>query len=205
MGMVKGEAQRMATLLEAASRSDFSSILPFPAAKFTGAFEHQGVSVALVKPCGSAYCLASIPRAFDRILPVRREILLGVLHCDLVGFHTYDYARHFLSSCTRILGLPTMPNGAEFEGRYVHVGTYPIGIEPAQFIDGLARDAVKTRMRALERRFEGVKIIVGVDRLDYIKGIPQKLHALETFLQEHPEWVGKVSRMSARSVCQTPS
>lgn len=46
-----------------------------------------------------------------RILPVRKEILLGVLHCDLLGFHTYDYARHFLSSCARILGLPTMPNG----------------------------------------------------------------------------------------------
>lgn len=46
-----------------------------------------------------------------RILPVRKEILLGVLSCDLIGFHTYDYARHFLSSCTRILGLPTMPNG----------------------------------------------------------------------------------------------
>lgn len=135
---------------------------------------------------------ASTPRS---ILPVRREILLGILHCDLIGFHTYDYARHFLSSCTRILGLPTMPNGAEFEGRYVHVGTYPIGIEPLQFTDGLAREAVKTRIKALERRFEGVKIIVGVDRLDYIKGVPQKMHALETFLQEHPEWVGKVSRM----------
>lgn len=46
-----------------------------------------------------------------RILPVRKEILLGVLHCDLIGFHTYDYARHFLSSCSRILGLSTMPNG----------------------------------------------------------------------------------------------
>lgn len=46
-----------------------------------------------------------------RILPVRKEILLGVLHCDLLGFHTYDYARHFLSSCARILGLSTMPNG----------------------------------------------------------------------------------------------
>jgi hypothetical protein len=46
-----------------------------------------------------------------RILPVRKEILLGVLHCDLIGFHTYDYARHFLSSCARILGLSTMPNG----------------------------------------------------------------------------------------------
>ncbi len=128
-----------------------------------------------------------------RILPVRREILLGILHSDLIGFHTYDYARHFLSACTRILGLPTMPNGAEFEGRYVHVGAYPIGIEPSQFVDGLRKESVRERIRALERRFEGVKIIVGVDRLDYIKGVPQKLLGLETFLQEHPEWIGKVS------------
>ncbi|PWN22882.1 Alpha,alpha-trehalose-phosphate synthase [Microstroma glucosiphilum] len=127
-----------------------------------------------------------------RILPVRREILLGILHCDLIGFHTYDYARHFLSACTRILGVPTMPNGAEFEGRYVHVGTFPIGIEPATFHDGLRKDAVVQRLKVLERRFEGVKIIVGVDRLDYIKGVPQKLHALEQFLTDHPEWVGKV-------------
>ena len=66
---------------------------------------------------------------------MRREILLGVLYCDLIGFHTYDYARHFLSSCTRILALPTMPNGVEFEGRLAHVGTFPIGIEPASFIN----------------------------------------------------------------------
>lgn len=70
-----------------------------------------------------------------RILPVRREILLGILYSDLIGFHTYDYARHFLSSCTRILGLPTMPNGVEFEGRLAHVGTFPIGIDPDSFID----------------------------------------------------------------------
>jgi hypothetical protein len=69
------------------------------------------------------------------ILPVRREILLGVLYCDLIGFHTYDYARHFLSSCTRVLGLPTMPNGVEFEGRLAHVGTFPIGIDPGSFVD----------------------------------------------------------------------
>ncbi|CAO1619105.1 unnamed protein product [Jaminaea pallidilutea] len=127
-----------------------------------------------------------------RILPVRREILLGILHCDLIGFHTYDYARHFLSACTRILGIPTMPNGAEFEGRYVHVGTFPIGIEPATFVEGLNRETVQKRIKSLERRFEGVKIIVGVDRLDYIKGVPQKLYGLEQFLQDHPEWIGKV-------------
>nr|AWH66277.1 trehalose-6-phosphate synthase [Pleurotus tuoliensis] len=127
-----------------------------------------------------------------RILPVRREILLGVLYCDLIGFHTYDYARHFLSSCTRILGLPTMPNGVEFEGRLAHVGTFPIGIEPGSFIENLQKDSVKARIAQLEQRFGGVKVIVGVDRLDYIKGVPQKLHALELFLTQHPEWIGKV-------------
>jgi len=127
-----------------------------------------------------------------RILPVRREILLGILYCDLIGFHTYDYARHFLSSCTRILGLPTMPNGVEFEGRLAHVGTFPIGIEPGSFIENLKKESVKSRISQLERRFGGVKVIVGVDRLDYIKGVPQKLHALELFLTQHSEWIGKV-------------
>ncbi|PPQ77109.1 hypothetical protein CVT25_010803 [Psilocybe cyanescens] len=127
-----------------------------------------------------------------RILPVRREILLGILYCDLIGFHTYDYARHFLSSCTRILGLPTMPNGVEFEGRLAHVGTFPIGIEPSSFIDNLQKPSVINRIKQLEQRFGGVKVIVGVDRLDYIKGVPQKLHALELFLTQHPEWIGKV-------------
>ncbi|KAF8235788.1 glycosyltransferase family 20 protein, partial [Tricholoma matsutake] len=127
-----------------------------------------------------------------RILPVRREILLGILYCDLIGFHTYDYARHFLSSCTRILGLPTMPNGVEFEGRLAHVGTFPIGIEPSSFINNLKKESVQNRITQLEQRFGGVKVIVGVDRLDYIKGVPQKLHALELFLTQHPEWIGKV-------------
>ncbi|KAF9059413.1 glycosyltransferase family 20 protein [Rhodocollybia butyracea] len=127
-----------------------------------------------------------------RILPVRREILLGILYCDLIGFHTYDYARHFLSSCTRILGLPTMPNGVEFEGRMAHVGTFPIGIEPGSFVENLKKESVMARIAALDQRFHGMKVIVGVDRLDYIKGVPQKLHALELFLSQHPEWIGKV-------------
>nr|ODN88929.1 alpha,alpha-trehalose-phosphate synthase (UDP-forming) [Cryptococcus depauperatus CBS 7841] len=127
-----------------------------------------------------------------RILPVRREILLGVLQCDLIGFHTYDYARHFLSSCTRILGLETQPNGVEFEGRYCQVGTFPIGIDPHQFVDGIKKETIRKRLQQMEERFKGCKVIIGVDRLDYIKGIPQKLHALEVFLTQHPEWIGKV-------------
>ncbi|KAH0558872.1 hypothetical protein GP486_004497 [Trichoglossum hirsutum] len=119
-----------------------------------------------------------------RILPVRNEILLGVLHCDLLGFHTYDYVRHFLSSCSRIF--------VEFQGRIVSVGAFPIGIDPEKFTEGLMKPKVQARIATLERKFQGVKLIVGVDRLDYIKGVPQKLHALEVFLTDHPEWIGKV-------------
>jgi trehalose-6-phosphate synthase len=71
----------------------------------------------------------------DRILPVRSEILEGVLPCDYIGFHTYDYARHFLSACNRVLNLPTMPNAVEYKGRTVNVGTIPIGIDPEKFTD----------------------------------------------------------------------
>lgn len=127
-----------------------------------------------------------------RILPVRNDILEGVLHCDLLGFHTYDYARHFLSSCSRILGLPTSPQGVTFHNKHVAVAAFPIGIDPEKFSQGLEKPNVVKRMDVLEKKFEGVKIIVGVDRLDYIKGVPQKLHALEVFLTEHPEWIGKV-------------
>lgn len=127
-----------------------------------------------------------------RILPVRQEILRGVLSCDLIGFHTYDYARHFLSSCARILKLNTLPNGVEFQGRMVHVGTHPIGVDPQSFHDGLVKPKVQARIESLKKKFQGIKVIVGVDRMDYIKGLPQKLHAFEVFLTEHPEWIGKV-------------
>lgn len=59
-------------------------------------------------------------------------------------------------------------------------------------LQALNKETVIQRVAALRRRFDGVKIIVGVDRLDYIKGVPQKLHAMEVFLDEHPEWIGKV-------------
>ncbi|KHN97185.1 trehalose-6-phosphate synthase 1 [Metarhizium album ARSEF 1941] len=127
-----------------------------------------------------------------RILPVREALLRGLLDCDLIGFHTYDYARHFLSSCSRILGTHTTPNGVDWNGRFVTIGAFPIGIDPDKFVEGLGKPAVQDRIATLTRKFEGVKLIVGVDRLDYIKGVPQKLHALEVFLTEHPEWIGKI-------------
>lgn len=98
------------------------------------------------------------------------------------------------SDCCLILyrETPTTPNGVDFRGKYVTVAAFPIGIDPEKFIEGLQKKSVQDRIAVLERKFEGVKLIVGVDRLDYIKGVPQKLHALEVFLTEHPEWIGKV-------------
>ncbi|KAI0427901.1 glycosyl transferase [Xylaria sp. FL1042] len=127
-----------------------------------------------------------------RILPVREALLKGLLQCDLIGFHTYDYARHFLSACSRILDTQTTPSGVEYDEKFVTVAAFPIGIDPDKFVEGLRKPKVQERIAALSRKFEGVKLIVGVDRLDYIKGVPQKLHALEVFLTEHPEWIGKV-------------
>jgi hypothetical protein len=57
------------------------------------------------------------------------------LPCDYIGFHTYDYARHFLSACNRVLNLPTMPNAVQYKGRTVNIGTIPIGIDPEKFAE----------------------------------------------------------------------
>ncbi|GME86921.1 hypothetical protein B5S28_g31 [[Candida] boidinii] len=128
-----------------------------------------------------------------RILPVRKEILEGVLSCDLIGFHTYDYVRHFLSSCERILKIPTSPQGIMYNNRMINVGAYPIGIDVDKFLNGLKEEKVIKRIESLKLKFgKDVKLIVGVDRLDYIKGVPQKLHAFEIFLETHPEFIGKV-------------
>lgn len=68
-----------------------------------------------------------------RVLPQRKNILEGVLSADLIGFHTYDYARHFIVSCTRILGLNSSPGNIEYRDRNVRIGAYPVGVEPENF------------------------------------------------------------------------
>lgn len=75
------------------------------------------------------------------------------------------------------------------------VGAFPIGIQPERFAETIQGSDVQERIRILSQRYRGAKLIVSVDRLDYIKGVPQKLHALETFLNRYPEWVGKVVLM----------
>ncbi|KAL4766983.1 alpha, alpha-trehalose-phosphate synthase 2 [Aspergillus nidulans var. acristatus] len=130
-----------------------------------------------------------------RILPIKKKILTVLLHCNLVGFHTKSYASHFLSSCSQILKLYTRSSHVQFHSLNVTVGVFPIGIEPERFSETIQKSSVQERIWVLSRRYKDAKLIVSVDRLDYIKGVPQKLKALETFLTQYPEWVGKVVLM----------
>lgn len=135
-----------------------------------------------------------------RTLPLRSEILRGVLHADLTGFHTYDYARHFVSACTRILGLEGTPAGVEDSGRVTRVCAFPIGVDPERFWAMLRSDSVRANIAGLRERFAGKKVMLGVDRLDVIKGIPQKLLAFEKFLEENPEWRSRVLLVQVREL-----
>lgn len=127
-----------------------------------------------------------------RTFPVRKEMLEGVLGSDLIGFHTYDYARHFLSSCERILGRSVQPNGVDDKGLFVRVGIYPFGIDTDVFKSTMKRTSVLNRVKEIRSELGDKKIILGIDRLDYIKGIPHKMLAMEQFLENHPEWIGNV-------------
>jgi len=128
-----------------------------------------------------------------RILPVRDELLEGLVSADLVGFHTYDYARHFLSACSRVLEVETTPRGIEHKNHFMALGVYPIGIDPDHVSTVLSKPKTIDRIKELVETFKGRKILLGVDRLDYIKGMPHKLLGLELFLQRYPEWQGKVT------------
>ncbi len=125
-----------------------------------------------------------------RILPWRKEILEGLLGADLLGFHTYEYARHFLSSVLRLLGYEHEFGEIFMNNRIIKVENFPMGID-FRYIEYLLqqsstqKDIEKLREKILaEKR----KIILSVDRLDYTKGIPQRLRGIELFLEEKPEW-----------------
>ena len=128
-----------------------------------------------------------------RLLPQRKEILEGLLGSDLIGFHIYDYARHFLSSCLRLLGISSHQGVLEHEGRSIRTDAFPIGIDYAKFRKTLGESATKKAISSLEDMYgDNMKLILSVDRLDYSKGIPERLEAFRILLHDHPEWRGKV-------------
>jgi trehalose 6-phosphate synthase/phosphatase len=121
-----------------------------------------------------------------RLLPARVQLLRGVLGADYVSFQIGDYARHFRSSCLRILGVDSEPDWLEIDARRVGIGVDPIGVDVESFRETLADPETARLLEELERQYEGRQLILGVERLDYTKGIPQKLQAYERFLERDP-------------------
>ncbi|KAF9625256.1 hypothetical protein IFM89_020842 [Coptis chinensis] len=133
-----------------------------------------------------------------RTFPVREELIRGLLNSDLVGFHTFDYARHFLSCCSRMLGLTYESKrgyiGLEYYGRTVSIKILPVGIHMGQLQSVLSLPETEAKVGELMKQFsdQGKIMLLGVDDMDIFKGISLKLLAMEQLLLQHPDWRGKV-------------
>lgn len=130
-----------------------------------------------------------------RLLPNRSEILTGLLGADLVGFHTYDYARHFLSSVLRILGSETTHGTVVVGERTILTDAFPIGIDYEKFTLALDDPETKQEIERVKSHYKNQKIVLSVDRLDYSKGIINRLRAFEQFLRDNPQHRQKVTLM----------
>jgi trehalose 6-phosphate synthase/phosphatase len=130
-----------------------------------------------------------------RLLPERKEILTGLMGADLIGFHIYDYARHFLSSSLRLLGTKSTNGNIHYRGRTVKVDSFPIGIDYTKFANVSVSNAVRYQAAKLHEHHPGQKIVLSVDRLDYTKGILQRLEAFDVLLEQHPRFLKKVCLM----------
>ncbi|MCE9600312.1 MAG: bifunctional alpha,alpha-trehalose-phosphate synthase (UDP-forming)/trehalose-phosphatase [Spirochaetia bacterium] len=126
-----------------------------------------------------------------RILPWREELLKGLMGADLIGFHTFTYSRHFSSSLVRILGADPEVDRVSHNGRTVHFGVFPIGIDVHRFVQQAHLPEVKEMSQRIRRQNPEEFLALGVDRLDYTKGIPRRLLAIERFLEKYPDFRGR--------------
>ena len=135
-----------------------------------------------------------------RIFPERERLLNGLLGADLIGFHTYDYERHFLSSVKRILNLEVNFNIILHQGREIVVNTFPMGIDYKKFeasaLESVKKDdskssELKKQINTHKLENKG-KLILSIDRLDYTKGVVNRLLAFERFLDTYPQYRDKI-------------
>lgn len=127
------------------------------------------------------------------MIPWRKELLEGVIGADLIGFHTFDDVRHFLSAVDRITGFYSESGYIQSENRIINVDSFPMGID----YDKFANQAISKRTQNIVKKFRkqvgDQKLIITIDRLDYSKGIPKRIQAFHQLLKEKKELHGNVS------------
>jgi trehalose 6-phosphate synthase/phosphatase len=119
-----------------------------------------------------------------RCNPNREELLKGLLGADLIGFHTFSYLRHFRSSVLRLLGIESEMDFIPTDTHTAAIGVYPIGINSKKFLKAMESDEYHQHLKEYRETFQGKKIVLSVERLDYTKGIPRRLDAIESYLSQ---------------------
>ncbi len=121
-----------------------------------------------------------------RTLPWQRLLLQGLLGADLIGLHTDSYVQHLRTAFHRALGTDGGHHDVTWQGRRVVLGAYPMGIDAARFAAKADEHAVREEAERIRSDARGRTILLGVDRLDYTKGIPRRLLAFERLLAREP-------------------
>ena len=131
-------------------------------------------------------------------LPWRYEIIKGLLAYDLIGFQTFQDRQNFIQ-CVRTVDRDVIFRGrgrvinVASRGREVHIGHFPISIDFDEFAENAGKMSVKKRAEEIKKEMNVTHILLGVDRLDYTKGIPERLAAFELALEKYPDLQGKVT------------
>ncbi|GMU65575.1 MAG: trehalose-6-phosphate synthase [Acidobacteriota bacterium] len=126
------------------------------------------------------------------VLPGARRLLADLSACDLVAFHTRRYLDNYVRACERELGARWNGEHLIQEGGSQRVAVHPVGIEPDELGQAAGRPG-REGPGGLARFARGRKVILGVDRLDYTKGLVERFRAFELLLAEHPEWHDRVT------------
>ncbi len=128
-----------------------------------------------------------------RLIPWRAELMRGILGADLIGFHTFDDVRHFINAATRILPVTSSANIISQGERSIVVESFPMGIDDKKYASLTKDPEVKKDIRLIQDTFKNTKLVVTIDRLDYSKGILQRLQAFEYLLEKYPEYQEKIA------------
>jgi trehalose 6-phosphate synthase/phosphatase len=134
------------------------------------------------------------PYELFRLLPKewRETILQGLLGADIIGFHTQEYTQYYLRCVLRLLGIEHNMGRITINDRIIKADTFPMGIDFAKFQQAASGPEVEEDYKNLKSSFQDYRVILSIDRLDYSKGILNRLRGYEAFLEKYHEWKEKV-------------
>jgi trehalose 6-phosphate synthase/phosphatase len=127
-----------------------------------------------------------------RLIPWREELITGMFGADLIGFHTFDDVRHYLSAASKTLISKFADNVLLYNDRQIVVESFPMGIDDQKYESLISAPDVQQKIGEFKESFSGQKIVLSIDRLDYSKGILQRLQAFELLLHDYPEYQEKL-------------